>query len=202
MPCSNGEESGSEALRTRDAADVALVLLNPPILLLVMWAAKRMTGLSYAYLIYHMYPDFPVALDIIEGPSPRPGMGTGHANGVPRRRPHRDPRGRGEATAGVHDGAGFCVFHQKGREDSKLGGWTVYRPTAHMRKPVRPGGGAHGFLCASLFRQHRPQHVQTVLPCIGFPARSFSVTRLWTCGISSSRSSRIALNAFSTSRAP
>ena len=65
MPCSNGEESGSGALRTRDAADVALVLLNPPILLLVMWAAKRMTGLSYAYLIYDMYPGFPVALDII-----------------------------------------------------------------------------------------------------------------------------------------
>ena len=70
MPCSNGEESGSGALRTRDAADVALVLLNPPILLLVMWAAKRMTGLSYAYLIYDMYPDFPVALDII--PEDRP----------------------------------------------------------------------------------------------------------------------------------
>jgi hypothetical protein len=40
MPCSNGEESGSEALRTRDSDDVALMLSNPPILPLAAWAAK------------------------------------------------------------------------------------------------------------------------------------------------------------------
>jgi hypothetical protein len=53
------------ALRTRDSDDVALMLSNPPILPLAAWAAKRMTGLSYAYLIYDMYPDFPIVLDII-----------------------------------------------------------------------------------------------------------------------------------------
>ena len=145
MPCSNGEESGSGALRTRDSDDVALMLSNPPILPLAAWAAKRMTRLSYACLIYDMYPDFPVALDVIPGgPSPRPGMGTGHANGVPQRRPHRGPRGLDEATAGVQDGAGFCIFHQEGRGDPKLGRWIVYRPTAQMRKPVRPRGGLMG----------------------------------------------------------
>ena len=56
-------------IRTRESDEVVLVLSNPPILPLAAWAAKRMTGLSYAYLIYDMYPDFPVALDIISDDS-------------------------------------------------------------------------------------------------------------------------------------
>ena len=48
-------------VRTRGSDDVALVLSNPPILPLAARAAKRVCGLSYAYLIHDMYPDFPVA---------------------------------------------------------------------------------------------------------------------------------------------
>ena len=202
MPCSNGEESGSGALRTRDAADVALVLLNPPILLLVMWAAKRMTGLSYAYLIYDMYPGFPVALDII--PEDRLLVrGWERVMQMVYRDADRivvlgDSMKRRLASKMEQDSA-FSTKKVEGIPNWEDGSFIAHGPNAKTRSPRR---GAHGFLCASLFRQHRPQHVQTVLPCIGFPARSFSVTRLWTCGISSSRSSRIALNAFSTSRAP
>ena len=52
-------------IRTRGLNDVVLVLSNPPILPLATWAAKRICGLQYAYLIYDMYPDFPVALSMI-----------------------------------------------------------------------------------------------------------------------------------------
>ncbi|WP_118828624.1 glycosyltransferase family 4 protein [Salinibacter ruber] len=52
-------------VRTRDSDDVALVLSNPPLLPLAAWAAKRICGISYGYLIYDMYPDFPVALGMI-----------------------------------------------------------------------------------------------------------------------------------------
>ena len=52
-------------VQSRGSDDVALVLSNPPILPLAAWAAKRVCGLSYAYLIYDMYPDFPVALGMI-----------------------------------------------------------------------------------------------------------------------------------------
>jgi len=56
-------------IRTQDSNEVVLVLSNPPILPLATWAAKRICGVSYAYLIYDMYPDFPVALDIISDDS-------------------------------------------------------------------------------------------------------------------------------------
>ncbi|MCS3857808.1 glycosyltransferase involved in cell wall biosynthesis [Salinibacter ruber] len=52
-------------IRTRDSDDVVLVLSNPPLLPLAAWAAKRLCGISYGYLIYDMYPDFPVALGMI-----------------------------------------------------------------------------------------------------------------------------------------
>lgn len=54
-------------VRTRGSDDIVLTLSNPPILPLAAWAAKRFRGFSYAYLIYDMYPDFPVALDMVSG---------------------------------------------------------------------------------------------------------------------------------------
>jgi glycosyltransferase involved in cell wall biosynthesis len=56
-------------IRTRDSDDVVLVLSNPPLLPLAAWAAKRICGISYGYLIYDMYPDFPVALGMISADS-------------------------------------------------------------------------------------------------------------------------------------
>ena len=52
-------------VRTRDSDDVVPVLSIPPTLPLATWAAKRLRGLSYAYLIYDMDPDFPVALGMV-----------------------------------------------------------------------------------------------------------------------------------------
>ncbi|WP_251923609.1 glycosyltransferase family 4 protein [Salinibacter ruber] len=52
-------------VRSRNSDDVVLVLSNPPLLPLAAWAAKRLCGISYGYLIYDMYPDFPVALGMI-----------------------------------------------------------------------------------------------------------------------------------------
>jgi len=54
-----------QLVRTHDSDDVVLVLSNPPLLPLATSAAKRLCGISYGYLIYDMYPDFPVALDMI-----------------------------------------------------------------------------------------------------------------------------------------
>ncbi len=56
-------------IRTRDSDDVVLVLSNPPVLPLAAWAAKRICGISYGYLIYDMYPDFPVALGMLSADS-------------------------------------------------------------------------------------------------------------------------------------
>ncbi|MCS3753152.1 glycosyltransferase involved in cell wall biosynthesis [Salinibacter ruber] len=56
-------------VRTRSSDDVVLVLSNPPLLPLAAWAAKRLCGISYGYLIYDMYPDFPVALSMISDES-------------------------------------------------------------------------------------------------------------------------------------
>jgi glycosyltransferase involved in cell wall biosynthesis len=52
--------------RTRGSDDVVLTLSNPPILPLAAWAAKRIRGFSYAYLIHDMYPDMPVGLGFID----------------------------------------------------------------------------------------------------------------------------------------
>ena len=52
-------------VRTRDSDDIVLVLSIPPTLPLATWAAKRLRGFSYAYLIYNMDPDFPVALGMV-----------------------------------------------------------------------------------------------------------------------------------------
>ena len=52
-------------VRTRDSDDIVLVLSIPPTFPLATWAAKRLRGLSYAYLIYDMDPDFPVALGMV-----------------------------------------------------------------------------------------------------------------------------------------
>ncbi|MCS4055893.1 glycosyltransferase family 4 protein [Salinibacter ruber] len=53
-------------VRTRGSDDVVLTLSNPPILPLAAWAAKRLRGFSYAYLIYDMYPDMPVGLGFLD----------------------------------------------------------------------------------------------------------------------------------------
>lgn len=52
-------------LRNHRDEDVVLVLSNPPILPLAAWVHKRLTGTPYVYLIYDMYPDMPVALDVL-----------------------------------------------------------------------------------------------------------------------------------------
>ena len=57
-------------VRSRGEDDVVLVLSNPPVLPFAAWAAKRIRGFSYAYLIYDMYPDFPVALNMVSEDSP------------------------------------------------------------------------------------------------------------------------------------
>jgi glycosyltransferase involved in cell wall biosynthesis len=53
-------------VRTRRSDDIVLTLSNPPILPLAAWAAKRIRGFSYAYLIYDMYPDMPVGLGFLD----------------------------------------------------------------------------------------------------------------------------------------
>ncbi|MCS3749304.1 glycosyltransferase involved in cell wall biosynthesis [Salinibacter ruber] len=53
-------------VRTRGSDDVVLSLSNPPILPLAAWAAKRIRGFSYAYLIYDMYPDMPIGLGFLD----------------------------------------------------------------------------------------------------------------------------------------
>jgi hypothetical protein len=57
-------------VRSRGEDEVVLVLSNPPVLPFAAWAAKRIRGFSYAYLIYDMYPDFPVALNVVSEDSP------------------------------------------------------------------------------------------------------------------------------------
>ena len=52
-------------LRDRRRNDVKLVLSNPPILPFVTWLLKRVRGTPYVYLIYDMYPDMPIGLDVI-----------------------------------------------------------------------------------------------------------------------------------------
>ncbi|PSQ90733.1 MAG: glycosyltransferase WbuB, partial [Bacteroidetes bacterium QH_2_63_10] len=51
---------------SREEDEVVLVLSNPPVLPLAAWAAKRVCGFSYAYLIYDMYPDMPVGLGFLD----------------------------------------------------------------------------------------------------------------------------------------
>ncbi len=53
-------------VRTRGSDEVVLTLSNPPILPLAAWAAKRLRGFSYAYLIYDMYPDMPIGLGFLD----------------------------------------------------------------------------------------------------------------------------------------
>ena len=53
-------------VRSRGKDEVVLVLSNPPVLPLAAWAAKRVCGFSYAYLIYDMYPDMPVGLGFLD----------------------------------------------------------------------------------------------------------------------------------------
>lgn len=53
-------------VRSRGSDEVVLTLSNPPILPLAAWAAKRIRGFSYAYLIYDMYPDMPVGLGFLD----------------------------------------------------------------------------------------------------------------------------------------
>jgi glycosyltransferase involved in cell wall biosynthesis len=53
-------------IRTRRSDDVVLTLSNPPILPLAAWAATRIRGFSYAYLIHDMYPDMPVGLGFLD----------------------------------------------------------------------------------------------------------------------------------------
>jgi glycosyltransferase involved in cell wall biosynthesis len=57
-------------VRSRGKDEVVLVLSNPPVLPFAVWAAKRIRGFSYAYLIYDMYPDFPVALNMVSANNP------------------------------------------------------------------------------------------------------------------------------------
>ena len=52
-------------VRSRRKDEVVLVLSNPPVLPLAAWAAKRVCGFSYAYLIHDMYPDMPVGLGFL-----------------------------------------------------------------------------------------------------------------------------------------
>ena len=54
-------------IRTRTGREPVLVLSNPPVSPLALWAAKRVRGTRYAYLIYDMYPDMPVGLGILNG---------------------------------------------------------------------------------------------------------------------------------------
>ncbi len=54
-------------VRSHGENEVVLVLSNPPVLPFAAWAAKHIRGFSYAYLIYDMYPDFPVALNMVSG---------------------------------------------------------------------------------------------------------------------------------------
>ena len=57
-------------VRSRGEDEVVLVLSNPPILPLAAWAAKRIRGISYAYLIYDMYPDMPIGLNMVSEDNP------------------------------------------------------------------------------------------------------------------------------------
>jgi glycosyltransferase involved in cell wall biosynthesis len=50
----------------RNDKEAVLVLSNPPILPLAAFAANRFRDVSYAYLIYDMYPDMPINLGIID----------------------------------------------------------------------------------------------------------------------------------------
>lgn len=54
---------------TRDAGDRVLVLSNPPLLPFAAWAAKKLRGFSYAYLIHDLYPDVPIGLGMLDADS-------------------------------------------------------------------------------------------------------------------------------------
>lgn len=54
-------------LRSRGRGDSVLVLSNPPVLPMVVFAANRLRGFNYAYLVYDMYPDMAIALGMLSG---------------------------------------------------------------------------------------------------------------------------------------
>lgn len=53
-------------VRGRDA-DVVLTLSNPPVLPVAAWINARLTGTSYVYLVYDVYPDMAVELGYLSG---------------------------------------------------------------------------------------------------------------------------------------
>jgi glycosyltransferase involved in cell wall biosynthesis len=46
--------------------DVSVVLSNPPILPFAAWLHKKVQNEPYVYVIYDMYPDMPVQLDVLD----------------------------------------------------------------------------------------------------------------------------------------
>lgn len=54
-----------QLLRGHREDDALLVLSNPPVLPVAAWIHKRVTGTPYVYLVYDMYPDMPIALDVL-----------------------------------------------------------------------------------------------------------------------------------------
>lgn len=128
--------------RSRGSDDVVLVLSNPPLLPLAAWAAKRICDISYGYLIYDMYPDFPVALEMISADS-------------------TVARWWEKVMRMVYRDADRIVVlgdSMKERLTQKMSEEPGFAPTKIEVIPnweVRPGTGAHGFVHASVLRQHR-----------------------------------------------
>jgi glycosyltransferase involved in cell wall biosynthesis len=54
-----------ELFRRHKDDDVHIVLSNPPILPFVSWFHKQVWDTPYIYVIYDMYPDMPIELDVI-----------------------------------------------------------------------------------------------------------------------------------------
>lgn len=50
----------------RGSREVVLVVSNPPVLPLAAWVGKRLHGTPYVYLVHDLYPEFPVALGLLD----------------------------------------------------------------------------------------------------------------------------------------
>jgi glycosyltransferase involved in cell wall biosynthesis len=50
----------------RGSREVLLVVSNPPVLPLAAWVEKRLHGTPYVYLVHDLYPEFPVALGLLD----------------------------------------------------------------------------------------------------------------------------------------
>jgi glycosyltransferase involved in cell wall biosynthesis len=50
----------------RGSRDVTLVVSNPPLLPFAAWVEHRLRGTPYVYLVHDLYPEFPVALGLLD----------------------------------------------------------------------------------------------------------------------------------------